>query len=256
MKNVFYTIIVTLVVTLPCAVHAQSDFVIYSAEKKVDSETKYDIFDQTGKRIFNNPVDWAYSTRWNWIVVKNKTTKYCDIFYSNGQPLGIKDVQEIRDPLKNVNRVGIKINGKWGFYDKAGQLKINHTYDNISSFYNDMAAAEVDGKIAMIDTNGIQINIPYDPKESRYFMGESFDLLTLNQFYNSDNYKLIVENDKKGIADKDAKVVVPAKYDEFVDFLEKQRLVTVIKDGLYGVVNFEGNEVIPIKYSKIYIVSK
>ena len=228
---------------------------IYCAEKIENGQTLRYVFNATGKNIFNKPVDRAYSNTWSWIFVKDDKSKLITAFDYDGKPFGIGSIQETQSTYLNLNRVGIKKNNKWGFYDKAGKLKIAHQFDAISHFDAETGMALVKkGKDSyMIDSNGIKLDVVYDSKDYSF---EDMDIAIGmgGDFYNPGFIK-IKEGTKTGLADKSGKILVPAEYDRLFDLKEKFRLISVALDGKHGVVSFGGKIIIPIEYKSVYVLN-
>lgn len=72
----------------------------------------------------------------------------------------------------------------------------------------------------------------------------------------SDGYKIFYSNIhsvfKEGVKEETTKkTIVPPIYDKIVSYDGALKIFVVLSDSHYGVVNSEGNEVIPTKYSKI-----
>ncbi|HEC1792471.1 TPA: WG repeat-containing protein [Campylobacter lari] len=57
-------------------------------------------------------------------------------------------------PLKYKKPIQAKLNGKWGFIDKNGEIIINPIFDNVSNFKENLASVNLNGKWDFIDKNG------------------------------------------------------------------------------------------------------
>ena len=226
--------------------------IIYSAEVKINEESKYEIFSETGQKILNNKVDWAYSNAWDWLFVVNTKNKLKDVFNIKGIKFPIDSIESTKSVYTNLNRIALKKNGKWGFYDKSGSIKIKHTYSEVSNFKDDIAAVKINDEIFFIDTNGIKVHNPYNASEYNF---SDFDIDLGMYGFSSPNYTLIEKGSKKGLSDAKGKVLIPAEYDEILSLKEHFKQVTVKKDGKYGVVSFEGKVLIPIIYEKIIVLN-
>ena len=67
------------------------------------------------------------------------------------------------DLFKDNTLAAVEIDGKWGFTDKDGNIKIEPVYDKARSFSNGFAAVEIDGKWGFIDMdNNIVIEPEFD----------------------------------------------------------------------------------------------
>ena len=229
---------------------------MYSCEKKVDGNTQYDIFNSSGKKILKNSVDWAYSNTWTWLFVVNSKTKLTTVYNYAGKELGIDSIESSQSTYSNINRAGLKRNGKWGFYDREGKLKIPHLYDEISHFQDNKAAVKLGSEVFMIDSNGTKISSLYNVSDNKYSFSDSdIDLGMGGNFYNG-NFKKITENGKIGLLDvANNKLIIPVEYDELVDLKDKFSLITAGKNGKYGLIAFGGQIIIPLEYQSIFVLN-
>ncbi len=229
---------------------------IYSCEKKINGITQYDIFNSSGQKILNHGVKWAYSNAWTWLFVIDSKSKLTTIYSYEGKEMGIDSIESSQSTYTNLNRVGLKRNGKWGFYDKQGKIRIPHIYDDISHFKNNMAAVKIDKDIFMVDTNGVKTDFPYNPSDNKY----SFDDVGITigmggDFYYKD-FKKITENSKVGLLDVvNNKIIIPVEYDKLVDIKDKFKLITGGKNGKYGLLSFGGKIIIPFEYERVFVLN-
>ena len=236
------------------ACHAQdyAQGIIYSAEVKINGESKYELYSETGQKLFDNKVDWAYSNAWDWIFIINRKNDLRDVYNMKGIKLPIDSIESSKSVYTDLNRIALKKNGKWGFYDKSGNLKIKHTYSEVSNFKNDVAAVKINEEIFFIDSNGIKVDKKYNPDEYNF---SDFDIDLGMYDFSSPNYKVIKNGSKKGLSDAKGKVLVPAEYDEILSLKEHFQQVTVKINGKYGIVSFSGKVLIPIIYEKVIVLN-
>lgn len=250
-------VLVAFLVLAGCFARAQHDppTMIYCAEKIENGVSLHYVFNADGKDLFNKPVDWAYSNTWSWIFIKDEKTKLITAFDYDGRPLGIGSIEETQSTYLNLNRVGIKKKGKWGFYDKTGKLKIAHQYNEISHFDAETGRALVKkgNEIYMIDTNGIKLNVEYDSKDYSF---EDMDIAIGmgGDFYDPAFIK-IKQGDKTGLTDRSGNILIPAEYDRIFDLKKKFRLISVALNGKHGVVSFGGKIIIPVEYKSVYVLN-
>lgn len=254
MKQTFTTLLV--LIFLAAFSQNEPPGLIYSCEKKVNNVTHYEIFNSSGQKIITHTVDWAYSNTWTWLFVMDNKTKLTTAYNYFGQELGIDSVEESQSTYLNINRVGLKRNGKWGFYDKQGKLRISHIYDKISHFNNNLAAVKLGKEVFMIDTNGVKVTAPYDPANNDY----SFDDMDIaigmgGDFYHKD-FKKIIENGKVGLLDVvNNRIIIPVEYDKLVDIRDKFKIITGGKNGKYGLLAFGGQVIIPLEYESVFVLN-
>lgn len=119
------------------------------------------------------------------------------------------EVEELREFSENL--VGVKINGKWGYMDKKGNIVIDFLYESASEFSEGLAAVQKDGKYGYINNKG---NIVIDFK---YRTANSFD----------SGYAVIRDGTYYGVIDKEGnEIIAPNKY---------MANIIVVSDGLFFV---------------------
>lgn len=129
---------------------------------------------------------------------------------------------------------GIKRNGKYGFIDNLGRLRIANRYEDIKPFSEGLAAFKIRNKWGFINRDEkIMIQPAYD--EATPFSNEH-SIIKLKGFY--------------GYMDKDGKVVLPARYNE-VEVLKTKRLLITL-NGLKGLADENGNVLLHPKYEAIH----
>ena len=72
--------------------------------------------------------------------------------FVDGEPLA--GTYEDACPFQEDGYAAVKQNGKWGFVDTAGELKIACQFDNARSFHQGLAAVRIDEKWGYIDPEG------------------------------------------------------------------------------------------------------
>jgi len=80
-------------------------------------------------------------------------------------------------PFSNEGYAAVMKNGKWGFIDTDGQLKIDYKFDDALSFSGHLAAVKVDGYWGYINING-DIVISAEFYEAKSFSGASAPVKT------------------------------------------------------------------------------
>lgn len=236
--------------------HAQPPGLIYSCEKKVKGISRYDIYNSSGQKILQHSVDWAYSNTWSWLFVVDKKNRLIKIYSYDGKEMGIDSIESSQSTYSNLNRVGLKRNGKWGFYDKQGRLKIPHLYDEVSHFKDNKAAVKAGNDIFMIDTNGVKTNLPYYAADGKYSFEDMDIAIGMGGDFYSREIKKITENGKVGLLDVASnKIIIPAEYDNLVDLKTKFKVITGGKNGKYGLIAFGGQIIIPLEYESVFVLN-
>ncbi len=167
---------------------------------------------------------------------------------------------------------GFKKDGKYGFIDERGRLRIANRYEGIQPFKEGLAAVKLNAKWGFIDATEKLIIQP-----SFELVGEFMDGVTVvkraSQFgvlgkngklvlptrYDSiirlaSGRFLLLTNSQHGLADKEGQVLVEPKYDRITD-LENNVLI-VERDGKYGVLSLEGISTVPMIYDRLIYLRK
>jgi hypothetical protein len=254
MKQIFTTLL--LLTVFAAFSQKQPPGLIYSCEKKSSGNIQYDIFNSSGQKILDHSVDWAYSNTWTWLFVMDTKSKLRTVYNYYGQELGIDSIEESQSTYLNLNRVGLKRNGKWGFYDKQGKLIIQHLYDDISHFKNNIVAVKQGPDVFMVDTNGVKLAITYNPGEKNYSFDDDDIAIGMGGDFYYPDFKKISENGKVGLLDvKNNKIIIPVEYDKLVDIKDKFKIITGGKNGKYGVIAFGGQIIIPLEYESVFVLN-
>lgn len=125
-------------------------------------------------------------------------------------------------------------NGKWGYIDDNGILRIDTMYDYVAPFYKGVAVAIYEDKVGYIDKNN-EILIPFEYDDGEDYL-KSLVVVAKGEYF--------------GIINKGNQTVLPFIYDEIGSL--KENLVLVEKDKKFGYVDLEMNLVIPMKYNLAY----
>jgi hypothetical protein len=127
----------------------------------------------------------------------------------------------------------IKILGKWGFIDHDEKLVIQPVHEDVSGFKNNMAIVMQKGLYGLINKKG-EVALPV-----RY---QRIDLLPTKRF-------IVETNDLKGLADVDGRLVVVPKYNSITDL--NNGYVIVERNDQYGLLTLQGVSTIPMMYDYI-----
>jgi len=130
----------------------------------------------------------------------------------------------------------IKILGKWGFVNVQDKIVINPSYEEVKEFSNGTCIVKRNGKFGLLDGEGkIALPIRYDQIERA---NDKF-LLAIGQL--------------KGLADEKGNVLIDPRFDllEIVD----QDQVMVNHGGKWGVLSYTGMNIIPMLYDQLIFIS-
>lgn len=127
----------------------------------------------------------------------------------------------------------IKLIGKWGYIDKQERLKVQPRYDEAYAFMNGVAVVKKDGKYGLVNKNGQEI------------LKTSFDSLQV-----LDNGRYISQKEGKfGLIGRDGRELVFPKYEGINDL--KNGHVIIQRKGKYGMATADGELIIPIVYDEL-----
>ncbi|NGQ94219.1 WG repeat-containing protein [Brevibacillus sp. SYP-B805] len=123
-----------------------------------------------------------------------------------------------------------RIEGKYGYIDKSGNVVLLLPYELVHSFREGLAAVYANGKWGYIDKTGKEVIPP------QYQWAESF----------SEGLALVQKNDKYGYVDKTGKEVIPPQYDWGSNFSEGLAIVGI--KGKIVCIDKTGRGVFPLEY--------
>lgn len=123
--------------------------------------------------------------------------------------------------------------GKWGFIDKADRIVVQPSYQAASDFRNGVAQVGRNHLEGLIDANGnVLLELRYD----------SLKLM-------SDGSYLLFKNNLKGLADSRGKILIEPRFEELAP--AGKGYVIVRQDDRYGLLTHDGLSVFPIQYEKL-----
>lgn len=128
----------------------------------------------------------------------------------------------------------VKLIGKWGFVNRSDQVVINPNYQWVSSFKNGFCMATQNGKYGIIDTSGKAV-LPFRYDDMRPLPNQQFE---------------IVSNNRKGRAAQNGKIEIEPRFDSLLE-IEDGHLIAQ-QQNLFGVITQQGLSVIPMQYHKLF----
>jgi len=126
-----------------------------------------------------------------------------------------------------------KLIGKWGFINASDQVIVNPNYEKVSSFRGGLAIAYRNGKAGVIGKLGNPV-ITFQYDSIRYLPNDKF---------------LLIAKGRTGLADEKGTILIDSRFDYLSEL--DNGLVVVGNDGKYGALTTTGLNVIPIVYEKI-----
>lgn len=126
-----------------------------------------------------------------------------------------------------------KIRGKWGFINHQDKIAIQPVYEQVSSFSGGFALVRQKGLNGLIDLKG---NLVLPP---RY---DNIEILKSKRLR-------ITQNQLLGLADISGKVLINPKFD-FLEDLDNGYII-VGREGKFGLINTQGISTIPLIYESL-----
>ncbi len=160
----------------------------------------------------------------------------------------------------------ITSNNKKGIMNNQGSLKVQILYDELTLMDSDLGLllAKREGKSGVIDTNGnIKIYIEYDNIGADITSFSNNDIK--NKYILLDNLIPVQNDGKWGFFDKNGKQVVDFKYDNLgykattsknamnLLVIPNYNVMVVNSGNKYGIINAEGEEIIPPMLDDAYM---
>ena len=127
----------------------------------------------------------------------------------------------------------IMIRQKWGFINHQERLIVQPVYDQVEDFSNGMAIVKQDGRVGLIDATG-KLRLPV-----------RYDGITLNQH----NRYVLRQGSDIGLADESGRVIVNPKYNDILD--PGNGYLIVSRDGKFGALTIKGVSTIPMVYDRL-----
>lgn len=196
----------------------------------------------------------------------------------------INQFNEIVLPLEYelIDRHIIKdINEKYGFINSVGEIAVNSIYDYAEKVYNsqfqeDWYYVELDNKYGILNSDfDIEIPINYDSvymdndhiivgEAGKYGIIDYYGETVIESIYDGMMFQIVRnaaeikdfvkvrENELYGIINLDGDIVLPIEYDDFKVY---ENVIVVEKNGYFGVIDYEFNTIIGISYTDIQYIS-
>jgi len=137
----------------------------------------------------------------------------------------------------NEGMAPVKLLGKWGFIGPYENLLIQPFYKSSSVFVNDRAIIQVDDQYGLIDKKGKEIILPTWKYVERLTTG---------------NYRITDWQDQVGLADQTGRILIRPNFQSITD--SDQSLIIADRNGKIGVMDYTGLTKVPFEYAEIKIV--
>ena len=136
----------------------------------------------------------------------------------------------------NEDMAAVKLRGKWGYINKWEQLVVQPHYDTCSVFENGLANVAVAGKHGIINNKGEIIINP------------DFEWISRTPY---GNYVMTNQGMKQGLADETGRILLSPNFDEVIDTAHE--FVVARQGESYGVVKYNGHSYVPFNYRQVEV---
>lgn len=225
-------------------INTREQWLVYPQTNRVSLLNKDRYFKKNGKTLFLIAFDGTvlYFTD-NAIQVNEETFTE---FISTGGTWTIdfdgRIVSRQLPPVESTEKIfpaseglrGIKRNGRYGFIDDLGRLRIANRYEDLKPFSEGLAAIKIRNKWGFIN------------RDEQIVIQPAYDDAT--PFVNG--YSIIKQKGLYGYMNNDGRVVLPARYDA-VDVLPTKRLLLTLNNQK-GLADEKGNVLLFPKYEFIH----
>jgi hypothetical protein len=130
---------------------------------------------------------------------------------------------------------GIRRDGRYGFIDSRGRLRIANRYENVGRFREGVAAVMILGKWGFVN------------QEDRIIINPNFE--QAGEFGN--NIAVVRRNGKAGVIDKDGKLILPLRYDSVS---RSGNLLVIRQQDQSGIADYKGNVLIEPRFDHLEVL--
>ena len=126
-------------------------------------------------------------------------------------------------------------------------------YDDIQPYFQGKLCKVKNGnKYGFINIEGVEI-LPCKYDDVAFVMGDLIEIDEQEIVYDDsmDSFLHVKLDNKFGVVNFDGEEIIPCKYDDLTLFTKYSCLFKTELDGKYGLINFDGTEIIPCKYSDL-----
>lgn len=147
-----------------------------------------------------------------------------------------------RRPAEAGSPIAVCRDGRWGFIDEEGNTVIPTVWDNAKQFRHGLAEVTHKGLIGFVDTKGA-LAIPLMYEDSYGGFGD-------------EDYAIVRKDQKLGVIDRQGKVLLPFEFDMIQTNYAWKKTFIVRNFGRYGLYFTDGACIAPCVYEEISPVSE
>lgn len=233
-------------------------------EKTLD--LKYGLLDEDGKRVIRPEFNEISELQDDSIYYARSDKGYSFITRSG------KIMNKDDNRFEAINSmaeefIGVKIDGRWGFVDINGKLRVANQYENIGPYNEGLAPIKILGRWGYIDKReDIVVQPAYDTvyqfkngicrvvKKGKYGLINAKGKITLECIYDDllrlkTGGFLTKKDDKYGLASDTGQLLMLPRFDQVIDL--DNGFVIASRKGKYGLLSNNGVNIIPMIYDEL-----
>jgi len=209
---------------------------------------KHRAYNENGKSLISEDYDWIQSNQWGWLICRK--AKLRSAYDSDGNAFpALQNVGYIKNTWADSELIGVLKDDLFGFYNRKGELVLEHQYEKVSPFLSGIAKVQKSGNPFFINAKGERVSNE-DVNHKDYPLEDELAYLG-NDPFRSEEYEPFTENGQMGLRAKTSQdIAIRPEYDGFFDF--KKGLIIVKRGNAYGVIDLEGEVIIPLEHEFIY----
>lgn len=202
-----------------------------------------------------------------------KDSSYITLIHSNGRVV-VRPDDEIQEVYGfSEGYFHILKDGKHGFIDENGKLRVANRYDEAQPYSEGLAPVQLLGKWGFIDKAEVLRIQPFYRYSSTFVndlaiiqSGEDFGIITPSgkeivevswkniKRLPTGNYQIKDWDDKYGLCDVNGRFIVRPNYETIED--TNKELIVASKNGRMGILDYQGYTKLPFDYSDVKIIGE
>lgn len=208
----------------------------------------FEVVDTAGNNILPQGEYSQFSCEKGQIRYVSDSTHY--LFNFEGELEGVSFHQPIEWYSYNLARYYDHSIKKFGYVNRFGKLVIPKLYESADHFNCGLAIARLNGTYGVLDTMGNHF-LPFEYEDINITIRPqmSYDPYSMKIF---SWFKTKKDNYFGCIIGSDAKTIIPAKYDNIVEFPSYPFLLKTKKNDKIGLINIESNSIVEPLFDTIY----
>ncbi len=137
----------------------------------------------------------------------------------------------------------MRLNGKWGLLDKNGNVVVDFKYSNPVQEWGENFIITLEKEIS----GETHLTYFIMDKNKNIHAELNFDEICL-----CSQYAIVTRNNINGVIDSNFKTIIPFEY-EFLGAISSDKFMNALKDGKWGVIDFNGNVILDFMFDNIDI---